>query len=201
MGWQWALALLSAGGIGGSTILALINKALNRRKDSADSSRAEAEAIQSYYVAAKAAREAAAAADERASRAINDSDDMRQMVQAMRTETDAKIAEVRAESKAELYSLRTRNEQLTTILASMEAQITSNTIDQVEVEWAKKRNVEYEAMKAELTELREKVKEVPHLRAEVARLTELLKDTQREQRLDHEAMRDSLNRGGENISG
>lgn len=192
--------LLIGGGLGGG-LTAAANKVLNRRHNRATDSTAEATAIHAYQTATRAAQDAIAAADDAVENARRNGDAWYKDLVAMRNETAAKVDEVRAENKAELHSLRTRNEQLTTILASMEAQITSNTIDTAEVEWAKKRNVEYEQMKAELTQLRVEVQQVPHLRAEVARLTALLEDTQREQRLDHEAMRNSLSTGGDITNG
>lgn len=191
---------LLIGALGGGMGTAVFNAAISRRKSKAEGSKAEAEAIQAYQAATRAAQEAIAAADEQADQARKRSEGWYQMMQAMRDETDAKIAEVRAESKAELSSLRTQNTQLTAIIASMEQQLSQRTVDQAEVEWAKRRTVEYEAMQAELHQLREDVKEIPHLRAEVARLTTLLEDAQRELRAAGVAIRAELT-GGDNSNG
>jgi hypothetical protein len=196
---DWIIHLFGGAG-GGGLFALLLTKLFSRRKDAADADKVEAEVIRDYQEATRTSRAAIAAADEQVALIRRQNNELHGILTSIRTETDAKIAEVRAESKAEIQSLRTRNEEQAAALATMAHQLDQRTVDQAEVEWAKKRNVEYEAMKAELTELREKVKEVPHLRAEVARLTTLLEETQREQRLDHEAMRNSLS-SGENLNG
>lgn len=196
---EWWEALIG-GSAAGSVVTAVVGKALNRRKDSADSSKVEAEVIQAYQAAIRAASEMTISASAEIEKARKEGTGWYDAVTAVRGETVAMIAQVRAESAAELSSLRGRNETLSAAVEAMARQLDQRTVDQAEVEWAKLRNNEYEAMKTELLQLRQDVAEVPHLRAEVRRLTVLLEETQREQRLDHEAMRDSL-AGGTDLNG
>lgn len=191
---EWVLHLVGAGG-GGSLITLLVTKLLGRRKENADTDHVLADTIAQYQAATKTANEMTAAASAEIEKARRNGAEWYNALEAMRKETAALIEQTRAESRNEIQSLRTRNEEQAAALSTMARQLDQRTVDQAEVEWARMRNIEYEAMKAELTQLRAEVQQVPHLRAEVARLTSLLEETQREQRLDHEALRRDLDGG------
>jgi DNA repair exonuclease SbcCD ATPase subunit len=173
-----------SGSIGGSLLTAGAKKLLDRRKDRADVSQAEAKAFNDW-------QHAVADANAEMEKARQNSETWYAALQSVRAEVDAKV-------DAATATLRKQNAELTAAVESMARQLDQRTVDQAEVEWARMRNSEYEAMKAELTQLRAEVQQVPHLRAEVARLTTLLEETAREQRLDHEALRKDLDGGTNN---
>jgi chromosome segregation ATPase len=191
---EW-FAHFFGGSLGGGLLTAIITKLLTRRKDTADASKVEAETLQALQLATRTANEMAAAASAEIEKARKDGTSWYDAMIAVQRSMEARVAEVRAEHAAELASLRRRNEELTTTVASMVRQIEERTHDRAEVEWARLRNVEYEAMKAELVQLRAEVEQIPHLRAEVARLTILLEDEQRQARANEELLRKNLTGG------
>ena len=180
--WEILLGGIGTGGLG--TFLA--GKFFSRRKDKAEGSEAEAKAIAAW-------QRAAADASEEMEKARQNSETWYAALQAVRIETDTKV-------EAATATLRKQNAELTAAVESMARQLDQRTVDQAEVEWARMRNAEYEAMKAELTQLRADVQEIPHLRAEVARLTLLLEDEQRQARANEALLRKDLN-GGTNADG
>lgn len=123
--------------------------------------------------------------------------DMSDTIQEMREDAEKKdranseaMAKVTGELTQTVKLLAETQQQFAVAqedIITLTRQVSQATIDQAEVQWARKVTVEYEAMRdqltrqdAELVQLREEVKEVPYLRAEVARLTALLEETTRE---------------------
>jgi predicted RNase H-like nuclease (RuvC/YqgF family) len=184
---EW-IKILLGGGIGGSLLTAGFTKLLSRRKDTADAGKAEADAV-------TAALAAVAAADEQVEKARKNGEAWYDALVAVRAETDAKV-------EAAIASYRKENAELHITVASMAKQLDQRTIDQAEVELARRRNQRYDQLEAENVTLRDQVKEIPalrkevaDLRIEVADLRTQLGEAQREQRLDHELLRDTLNEG------